>query len=276
MNIGIIGAGRVGLTLSIVFKRAGFSVLVASRKRVSAEKASRISNARAVEIPEAAKADIVFLTVPDSEIVNVARSIENVLNKKQTVVHTSGVFSSEIISFLPSRTCALHPLKSFSDPILSADTISGTLFTFDGDESAFSVISYLVEKIGDRIVKIKPSDKPVYHLAAVLTANYTVTLFSISKDMLEAIGFTDKDANDALLNLISGVVRNIKNRGAVDALTGPIVRGDAETLRLHLMHIEDKNLETIYKSLAFATLKIAKKQGLSEDKIRKIEEVLNG
>ncbi len=276
MKIGIIGAGKVGTALAIIFARNGFNVLIASKHRGSANEAARISRAKSAEILDAAKADIVVLSVPDMEIVNAAKTIQPVVHKNRVVLHLSGSLPYDIIQFLNSYTGALHPLKSFADPINSAKTIKNTLFTFDGDNAAFDILLPLIKKIGCKLVRINSADKPLYHLAAVLTSNYTVTLFDISEHILRHIGFSKGEAKEALMSLLKGVIYNIETKDAKSALTGPILRGDSNTVKLHIQNITDENIKTIYKSLAFATLKIAEREGLSKDKIKKIREVLNG
>ena len=276
MKIGIIGAGKVGTALAIIFTRNGFNVLIASKHRGSANEAARISRAKSTEILDAAKADIVVLSVPDMEIVNAAKTIQPVVHKNQVVLHLSGSLPYDIIQFLNSHTGSLHPLKSFADPIDSAKTIKNTLFTFDGDNAAFDTLLPIIKKIGCKLVRINSADKPLYHLAAVLTSNYTVTLFDISEHILRHIGFSKGEAKEALMSLLKGVIYNIETKDAEGALTGPILRGDSNTVKLHIQNITDENIKTIYKSLAFATLKIAEREGLSKDKIKKIREVLNG
>ena len=276
MKIGIIGAGKVGTTLAIVFKKNNFDVIVASKHKESADRVAQISGAVSLDIMDAAKADIVFLSVPDAEIVNVSQYIKNVVNVNQIIVHLSGALSSSIISFLNANTCSIHPLKSFADPLIAANTMEGTLFTFEGSSTALKILEPIIEKIHCTVIKIRPEDKPLYHLAAVFVANYTVTLFDISQRMLKSIGFSGNEAKSALLSLVSSVVQNIETQDAEGALTGPILRGDYKTVELHLACLKDKNLKTIYKSLAFATLKIAEKRGLNKNNIEKIREVLNG
>ncbi len=275
MKIGIIGAGKVGTTLCIVLKRAGYEVAVSSKHAKSAERASFLSGATPVSKKEVCKSDVVFLTVPDSAIVSVAKNISRLLSKEQIVIHTSGALSSKEISFLPAYTCSLHPLKSFADPVLAADSMKGTLFTFEGAAEAEPVIKKIVLKIGGKFLEIRSEDKPLYHLAAVIAANYTVSLFDISEKILENIGFPETDANSAVLNLIGGVLKNIESKGATNALTGPIERGDAKTVEKHLKAIKDPLLKRIYIFLGFATLNIAKEKGLSKEKIEKIRKVLN-
>ncbi len=275
MEIGIIGAGRVGSALAIALSERNFSVCIASRHKENADFIASISHARSVSIENAAQCRVVFLTVTDSAIKSVAEQIANFISKKQVVIHTSGALSSKAIAFLNASVGSLHPLKSFANAQDAAKSLKGTIFTFEGSKEAEETVSKIVKALNGKLVKINSNDKVLYHLAAVLTANYTVTLFSLSQEILKSIGFSDKDAEESLLVLLKGVIKNIEKNGADDALTGPILRGDAETIRMHLNAIKDKNTEDIYIFLAFATLKIAERQGLNRKKIELIRKVLN-
>ncbi len=276
MEIGIIGAGRVGGALAIALSEKNFPVCIASRHKESADFIASVSKAHSVSIENAAQCEVVLLTVTDSAIKSVAEQIADSVNKEQAVMHTSGALSSEAINFLKANVGSLHPLKSFANPQDAAKSLKGTIFTFEGSKKAKEAAEKIVSAVNGRFIKINPNDKILYHLAAVLTANYTVTLFSLSQGILTSIGFSDEDAKESLLALLKGVVRNIEKNGVDNALTGPILRGDAETIRMHLNAIKDENLKDIYIFLAFATLKIAERRGLNREKIKAIRKVLNG
>ncbi len=276
MEIGIIGAGRVGGALAIALSEKNFPVCLANRHKESADFIASVSKARSISIEDAARCKVVLLTVTDSAIKSVAKQIADFVSKEQVVIHTSGALSSKEISFLNARVGSLHPLKSFANPEDAAKSLKGTIFTFEGSKKAEEAAKKIVSIVNGRFIKINPNDKVLYHLAAVLTANYTVTLFSLSQEILTSIGFLDEDAKESLLTLVKGVVRNIEKNGVDNALTGPILRGDVETIRMHLNAIKDKTLKDIYIFLAFATLKIAERRGLNKEKIKAIRKVLNG
>ena len=277
MKIGIIGAGHVGTTLAIVFVKHNFPVFIASRSEMSAKKASEISHAKFCSIENVAKdAEFIFLTVSDEEIINAAKRIAPLLKKGQYIAHTSGALSSSIIDFLPGKVASVHPLKAFADPLTSAETIKGTLFTAEGNVEALSIAKELIKTIGGKFITIKTEDKPLYHLSAVIVSNFTDTLFNTGEKILNSIGFSGDESKKALLNLIKGVIYNIETVGSEDALTGPFIRGDLETINLHLNTIKDPLLKSIYKNLGLATLIIADERGLEEEKIKEIRKVLNG
>lgn len=276
IKIGIIGAGRVGSTLAIVLKRNNFKVRIASRSRMSAERAAKISGVNATSIEEAVEnSDFIFLSVPDAEIVNIATKIAPIVKNEQVIAHLSGAIPSSVINFLNAETMSIHPLKSFTNPEVAADTISGTLFAVEGNKKALAKVEKIVKAIGGKFIVIKTEDKPLYHIAAVLVSNYPVTLFHIAKLIFTSIGFSKDNSTKALLNLLAGTMKNIETVGTPNALTGPIERGDISTIQIHLEAIEDPFLLSIYKTVGSATLNVAEEKGLDKKKVNEIKELFN-
>ncbi len=277
-KIGIIGAGKVGTALAIALHKNGFNVLIASRSKKSAEKAAKIACIEATSIKEVVKrSDFIFLSVPDGEIVNVAKKIAPIVKKEQIVAHLSGALPSTIINFLKAKVISIHPLKSFADPLESSNTMQDTVFTSEGDKEALKKAKEIVAIIGGKFITIKTENKPLYHIAAVLVSNYTVALFYIAKEIFSSIGFSNEDSTFALLKLLKGTTKNIETFGIPSALTGPIERGDISTIKLHLKAIEDNpRLTLIYKIMGSATIDIAEEKGLDKKKANEMRRLLNG
>jgi predicted short-subunit dehydrogenase-like oxidoreductase (DUF2520 family) len=106
--------------------------------------------------------------------------------------------------------------------------------------------------------------KPVYHAAAVFASNYVVTLLSVAERLLVQSGVSSVVAREATASLAAGAVENCRERGAVAALTGPLVRGDAGTVRLHLERLSGRE-RALYSVLAAQTLELAREAGLNPD-----------
>ena len=276
-KVGIIGAGKVGTALAVVLHKNGFDLLIASRSRKSAEKAAKIACIKAASIEKVVeKSDFIFLSVPDGEIVNAGRRIAPIVRREQIVAHLSGALSSTIIDFLNAKVISIHPLKSFANPLKSANTMQGTLFTAEGNKEALKEAEKIVKVIGGRFTIIKTENKPLYHIAAVLISNYTVGLFYIAKEIFSSIGFSDKDAASALLKLLKGTVKNIETVGPIEALTGPIERGDIDTIKLHLKAMEgNPQLIRIYKTIGSVIIDMAEEKGLDRKKINEMRRLLN-
>src|SRR4030065_2049153 len=97
----------------------------------------------------------------------------------------------------------------------------------------------MAEDLGGRSLTIRPEDKSLYHAAAVVTSNYTVTLMHMAVEMWRAFGVEPAVALQALLPLLRGTVRNIEVVGLPRWLTGPVARGGVTPVRAHLETLGD-------------------------------------
>jgi len=122
-------------------------------------------------------------------------------------------------------------------------------------------------------LEIRSADKPLYHAAAVIVSNYTVALSALAERLALAAGIPAEAAGRIFLPLLEGTWRNLEMRGSTDALTGPIVRGDAGTVRAHLQAL-DEEAKRLYAVMGLEALKVARKGGLSEPKAAEIEGAL--
>lgn len=128
------------------------------------------------------------------------------------------------------------------------------------------------------MVCIEKEDKTLYHAAACIISNYTVTLSYIASEILNGLGFGKEAAGKVFLPLIKGTVENLESRGVLDSITGPIERGDDKIIAKHIEKIKsfDKDILNIYKMLGQRTLKMVQEKGILEkEKEMKLTEVLN-
>ena len=134
----------------------------------------------------------------------------------------------------------------------------------------------MVTKLGSRSFIFKPDDKPLYHTACTIASNYVTVLMALSESLLEKAGISKKLRIEILLPLVKGTLDNIEQNSVSGSLTGPVSRGDLETLISHLKCLETHpSLLRIYKDLAAQALEIARKEKyLSPNKIRKIKALL--
>ncbi|BAT71900.1 conserved hypothetical protein [Thermosulfidibacter takaii ABI70S6] len=262
MKVGFVGAGRVGLTLSAFFLDRGIEVrwIVAksdpSFNRARAILRSEVSLLR--DIGGGEPVDIIFLTVNDSAISEAANQVRAQF-EESVLVHTSGAHSSEIIPGEGRASC--HPLQSFADPASAVKLVPSTLFTVEGDELGLEKVKTLLSALGLEYVVIDSSSKPLYHAAAVIASNYLVTLMYHALETMKASGFPEDKGLRGLLALVKGTLQNIETLGVPDALTGPIARGDWETVKLHLRVLEDyPEPKNFYTCLTEFTAEMAGKQ----------------
>ncbi len=101
-----------------------------------------------------------------------------------------------------------------------------------------SLARELAKAMKGNIIMLKAGDKVLYHAAAVTLSNYLVTLMKTAADLWQSFGIPQEEAVKALLPLLKGTVNNIERVGIPGCLTGPIARGDVETIRKHVAALE--------------------------------------
>jgi predicted short-subunit dehydrogenase-like oxidoreductase (DUF2520 family) len=269
-RLGFVGAGRTGTALARGLAAVGWPVVaVSSRTAAHAEAlAACLPGARA--LPDArgvaAAADVVFLTVPDAAISAVAEAIA--WTRGQGVVHASGVESLGPLA-AAARQGALvgcfHPLQTFAvvPPPDALAPFVGITCALEGDHALLLRLEAMARALGARPQALPPETKLLYHTAAVLASNYLVTLLHLAADLWRTFGVPEREATEALLPLVRGAVDNVAAHGAIEALTGPIARGDATTVEKHLQALAAARPEALatYRALGGATLDLARLRG---------------
>jgi len=276
-TVAIIGAGRIGSSVGFLLKRAGYTVTaVAARSMASAEKASAfIGGGRPATdaVKAASKADIVFITTPDGAIRKVCDELASGggLKAGTLVVHMFGAQSLELLDAAKSSgayRAVIHPLQSVPSPAQGIKNLPGSYFRIEADPEALEAARDLVKALGGvELVMLKWSpDKDsaaLYHAGAIAVSNYFVALVDYGLKFYQALGADKQEALKALLPLIRGTLQNVETLGATDALTGPIARGDVETIQWHIEAMRKKTPELLrlYKELARHTISVAREQG---------------
>jgi predicted short-subunit dehydrogenase-like oxidoreductase (DUF2520 family) len=282
LKIGIIGAGTVGSALAVRLADNGYPVVaVASRTFISAEKlANTIKGCQACENNQQAAdlADIVFITTPDAVIPNIAAKLQ--WHKGQSVVHCSGADSTEILEparLMGANTGAFHPLQTFAGIQQAIANLPGSTIAIEAEEPLLTVLKEMAAALNCRWIELKAEDKVVYHAAAVIASNYLVTLVKLADDLWETFGIPREQATQALLPLLKGTLNNIANVGIPQALTGPIARGDLETVKKHLAALQKEAPDalSVYCELGLQTIPIAQAKGkIDEEKADELRAVL--
>ena len=232
-----VGVGRVGTALAVSLERRGYTVLAVEDEDPSAKERVlgmlRGANARiSQEIAEQTRA--VFVTTRDDAIETTAKRLSQRFSwPEDTVfVHTSGSHVSAILGARPRLS--FHPLQSFAQVEEAVKRIPHSVFTLEGDQKGLEFGRELADSLGVEHVEISPEQKPLYHLAACVACNYAITLVYQAKRLLRELGFPSSLAERGLLSLLSGTVSNMERLGVERAITGPIMRGDLETIKVHL------------------------------------------
>jgi len=270
-RIGFIGAGRTGSVLAHALAQVDYSVVaVASRSTTSAEALARgVAGCTAMPTAQAVvdECDLVFLSVPDGAIKNVAESVR--WRGGTAAVHCSGAGSLDLLS-AATRSGALagtfHPLQTFADVEQGLANLAGSTFAIEASTGKLKgLLETMAGRLGGDSVVLQPGDKTLYHASAVFASNYLITLADLSAGLWEHSGVTKNAALRALLPLIRGAVANLEAVGLPDALTGPIVRGDVGSVTAHLQALsglaESDASADVYRALAHRTIQLAQERG---------------
>ncbi|WP_322780800.1 Rossmann-like and DUF2520 domain-containing protein [Frankia sp. Cas4] len=283
LRIGIVGVGRAGTALGTALAGAGHPVVAVHARSVAGRARARAtfpaaSSATPAEVADAS--DVTFLTVSDDVISGVLADIVNagVLRAGQIVAHASGRHGVGILE--PARDCgasraAVHPIMTLSGTAADAGLLSGASFGVTADPAAEQVVCTLVTEIGGRVVFVPERVRTAYHAAVVLGSNYLATLVTATLALLDELGV--HEGADALAPLLRQSLDNAIERGPA-ALTGPVRRGDAGTVRAHLdaLGAVDPAAMSVYAALASLTLNQLEQAGLAErERSEAVREVLS-
>jgi predicted short-subunit dehydrogenase-like oxidoreductase (DUF2520 family) len=258
--VGIVGAGRAGQGLGLALTRAGHDVRLHARRARSVPGSLRLSVG---DLPAwIAEVDVVLLAVPDDAIAAVAEALAGTraIQPHQTVLHLSGALDKSVLAPLAPTGAALgswHPLQSLSDPVTAPQRLSGAVAAVEGDSRAVVVATALARGLGMEPVVVDAAMKPIYHAAAVFAANFLATLAATSQRLFVRAGLTPDAATRALVPLMQGTVDNVRGEGPQTALTGPVARGDIQTIRRHLAALDEADRD-LYRALSRAALVLSR------------------
>src|ERR1039457_5891536 len=196
-----------------------------------------------------------------------------------TALHTSGARGPEALAALAAAGVAcgtLHPLQTVANPEEGVRVLPGVAFAIDGAREATAWAERLVALLDGLTLHVPAASRPLYHAAAVMASNYVTALMSTAVMLMREAGVEEGAARRALEPLARTSVKNELQLGPAAALTGPIARGDADTVRGHLSALAKAPavVESLYRAAGLATLEIARQRGLAEVQAGAIQELL--
>lgn len=282
--IAVIGAGRLGTTLGRALAEKGLSVaaLTCRRKASAAESRAIIGQGRALTDNAAAvrTAEVIFLCLPDEVIPGVVRRLarSRVDWPAKTVFHTSGLLPARVLEPLRTKGAAVasfHPVQAFSSKRTRPEHFRGISFGLEGDREALALARILVRRLGGRALAIPEKAKPLYHAALTFSSNFFVVLQDAAARLLKEANIPENKAAGLLLPLLQGTLRNVKELNTARSLTGPLVRGDAASVRAHLEALERwPRYAEAYKKLSLLGLDLAQKKGLKPRTLAALKNLL--
>ncbi|MBM7458422.1 Rossmann-like and DUF2520 domain-containing protein [Rhodococcus coprophilus] len=260
LSVGIVSAGRVGTALGAALERVGHVVVACSAvSDVSKHRASiRLPDSEILPVDEVAgRCNLLVLAVPDSELESLVDGLATTgaVKPGTIVLHVSGAHGIGILAPLAELGAvplAVHPAMTFTGHDEDTSRLASTCFGITAaDEIGYAIAQALVLEIGGEPVRVSEQMRPLYHAALAHGSNHLVTLVADAVEALrvalageELLGqqLVDGDpggvAERVLQPLLTAALDNVLRRGPA-ALTGPVARGDAETVAKHLQVLED-------------------------------------
>jgi len=271
--VGIIGPGRAGVGLALALARVGegrrYDVRLHGRSKRPVPKPLKLTVGPENNPPVwIAQAGVVILAVRDDAIRPLAEALARAaaIGAEQVVLHLSGAQGQEALGPLVGSRAALgslHPLQTISEPEHAAERLESAWAAVEGMPRAVQAAEALARDLGMRPFHIASKAKPIYHASAVFASNYFVVVEAVAQRLLRHAGLSDAEAWQALRPLVEGTLDNLTRQEPLAALTGPVARGDAATIRRHLESLTQDDAG-LYRALGRAALELAQKRGMDE------------
>ena len=285
-SFSMVGSGALGRALSRALSDLGLKLdrLVVRSPENAKAFIAELGSGELVEIGaipvSQSKLSLWFICVPDDAISEVARVLATRDWSNTVFLHTSGALNADALGDLREAGAAvgsIHPLQTFTGSE-TVDAFRGVTIGIEGDDLALDIARMIVDTLAAQPVRVSSDRKTLYHAAAVLAGNAATTLMSISEEIWERAAGTRDGFSSSMGPLIQTSVENTLSKGPDASLTGPIVRGDVGTLRLHLEAITMflPHLTSLYGSIATETVHLAMRSGrLKADRAVEMLDVIN-
>lgn len=267
-SLNIIGAGKVGKVMARHFQQQQvFSIQqLMNRSMTSAAAAVQWVGAgqAAGAVSDLRPADVTMLTVGDDQIAATCQQLVDagLLHAGSTIFHCSGARTSAELQ--SARQCgaavaSIHPVRSFADIDALAGQFGGTICSVEGDDVALAVLLPALQAIGAQTVTISAEHKLLYHAGSVFASNYLVTLMETALQAYQAAGIPAEMARQMAEPLARQTLENVFRLGTAAALTGPIARGDMQTVRRQQKIVADwdGNAGDLYQAFTPLTVALA-------------------
>lgn len=283
LRVGLIGSGRVGAPIAAALRQAGHRITgISAISAASRERADALLPG--VPIKESAEvcedADLILLTVPDDVIGELASGLAatGAITAGQLVAHTSGRFGVAVLDpvlQVQALPLAIHPVLTFTGTSIDVQRLVGVPFGVTAVDALLPIAQALVVDIGGEPFVIAEADRPRYHAALAWSSNFLATIVNQGTDLLGDIGI--QHPGHFLAPLLGASLDNALRYGD-SALTGPIARGDVETVRAHrdVMTAHSRPVERAYIAMARLTAERAIAAGLLDlEDVERLLDVLS-
>jgi predicted short-subunit dehydrogenase-like oxidoreductase (DUF2520 family) len=275
----VLGAGRAGSALAAALQQSGVPVVGLHGRRSLSSSVVPVSSGPLP--PSLREADIVLVTVRDSQLdAALSELLQARLKDGATILHASGSAEPESVEELRRRgypSGTFHPLVPLAAGSDGSGALRGAWIGTDGDDRARAAAEELAAALGAHVMSIPAGQKASYHAAAVMASNFPCVLAYLARQLLASSGVPAAQASAAVVSLMHASVENLRGRDPAAALTGPVVRGDAGTVRSHVQAIsagQDEHTMAVYRALTAVAVEMVRRSAGESAALREIEEVL--
>lgn len=284
MKVGFIGAGKVGITLGAYFKSNNIDLSgYYSRSEDSAKKGAAITSSDVFHgIKDVVQnSDMIFITTYDDAVVSVWNELKRHDIEGKYIISTSGSLDTDAFEGKKETGAycfTMHPMYAFSSGNGDFKGLNKCCFTVEGNQEKMAFVVNFLEGMENRTFEISAKDKPLYHLSNVFASNLILALLSMGTELMRGSGVKTDEFLKALIPLTLVNIKNIEEKGLVNALTGPVERNDLGTVIKHFKNLPAGYIN-IYAVLTTELIKVAKLKNTKRDYSRiseYIDEVLSG
>ncbi len=262
----IVGPGRMGLALgyALVQADAVSSLTLCGRRPAPPAHPLFVRGLASYTFglhPPGPTTSALFLAVPDPVVPEMAHAMaaQGAPPEGCAAFHLSGALSTEVLAPLHARgygVGSFHVLQAIANPVTGAGRIPGAYIAVTGEPQAVAVARRLASALGSPVLTVPEARRPLYHAAAVMASSFLAPLLDAASRMIERAGVRYEDALPALLPLVRGALANIEDVGLEAAVTGPIPRGDVDTVGLHLRALDPEDRK-LYALLGLALTRLS-------------------
>jgi predicted short-subunit dehydrogenase-like oxidoreductase (DUF2520 family) len=270
--IAIVGAGNLANALAVSLRRAGYKIegVIARSRGASLKRAQKLAReigTQASVSPENTQAKLVWFCVPDAQVVHAARALEAKIDwGKKVAFHSSGALTSDELRALRRRGAAVasvHPLMTFVRG--SRPSLMGVPFAIEGDGVALKVARRIVSDLGGRAYPMRKADKAAYHAWGTFASPLFTALLATTEQVAAAAGINRSQARRCMIPILTQTLANYAASDAASAFSGPVVRGDVDTVKRHLRVLRRvPAARDVYFALAQAALQYLPAKNKSE------------
>ncbi len=287
-RIALIGPGRLGQAVGALLQQAGYPITaIVGRDQQRTREAAQFIGAALMattDLKRCSRADLILCCVGDDQLAPLGEALVEVLadHPQPTVIHFSGCHRAAILRPDDPRAAhwqvmSIHPLQTFASGAQGLDSLPGSYCAVEGKEGLFPLGAKLSLELGCQPFRLRSEDKERYHAAACMASNFVTTLFHQAGTLMAETLEDPAMAATVLAPIFQTAATNTLNLGPHQALTGPIVRGDIDTIRGHLQQLAEHNPQRLpfYLELAEQTRQLAlESERLAPERATQLKELL--